>query len=448
MAEALYRKYRPQIFEDVVGQEHIERTIKNAIEQDKVSHAYLFTGPAGSNKTMAAYAFAQAVLCPKGASGPRGGNCGACDACRRIMRKKHPDVRYFAPEGAGGYLVEQIRDIVADTSMAPIQAHKKVYILDRVDLLGVQAANAFLKTLEEPPSDVVLILLARTRESVLPTILSRCQVVPFRTIPASEAAGIIVQNTGASREQARMAVVRAREAGFANLSLDLMFGLPNQTLTGWRATLENVLRLKPEHMSCYALKVEPNTPLWEYRDCANLPNDDVQADMYLAASEILQDHGYEHYEISNFAKPGFRSRHNLKYWTGGEYLGFGPCAASDFAGKRFTIEPDLRAYVEGIAHHGSVLSECETIPPRERAGEYVMLRSRIVSGLDAQEYERSYLLPFAPLQQLLERFAGHGLAAQSGSRWYLTPRGWLVSNRIILALQDAQEKSTPLAKKR
>lgn len=169
-------------------------------------------------------------------------------------------------------------------------------------------------------------------------------------------------------EQARMAVVRAREAGFANLSLDLMFGLPNQTLTGWRDTLENVLRLKPEHMSCYALKVEPNTPLWEYRDCANLPNDDVQADMYLAASEILQDHGYEHYEISNFAKPGFRSRHNLKYWTGGEYLGFGPCAASDFAGKRFTIEPDLRTYVEGIAHHGSVLSECETIPRASAPG--------------------------------------------------------------------------------
>ncbi len=148
-------------------------------------------------------------------------------------------------------------------------------------------------------------------------------------------------------------------------------------------------------MSCYALKVEPNTPLWEYRDCANLPNDDVQADMYLAASEILQDHGYEHYEISNFARPGLRSRHNLKYWTGGEYLGFGPCAASDFAGKRFTIEPDLRAYVEGIAHHGSVLSECETIPPRERApGNTSCSRSRIVTGLDAQEYERSYLLPF------------------------------------------------------
>ena len=193
-------------FENILGQPQVREFLRATVAQGKVSHAYLFTGPAGSNKTMAAYAFAQAVLCPKGASGPRGGNCGACDACRRIMRKKHPDVRYFAPEGAGGYLVEQIRDIVADTSMAPIQAHKKVYILDRVDLLGVQAANAFLKTLEEPPSDVVLILLARTRESVMPTILSRCQVVPFRTIPASEAAGIIVQNTGASREQARMAV--------------------------------------------------------------------------------------------------------------------------------------------------------------------------------------------------------------------------------------------------
>ena len=115
-------------FENILGQPQVREFLRATVAQGKVSHAYLFTGPAGSNKTMAAYAFAQAVLCPKGASGPRGGNCGVCDACRRIMRKKHPDVRYFAPEGAGGYLVEQIRDIVADTSMAPIQAHKKVYI--------------------------------------------------------------------------------------------------------------------------------------------------------------------------------------------------------------------------------------------------------------------------------------------------------------------------------
>ena len=187
-------------FENILGQPQVREFLRATTAHDRVSHAYLFTGPAGSNKTLAAYALAQAALCPQG------GGCGTCECCRRVMRKKHPDVRYFAPEGAGGYLVEQIRDIVADTALAPIQASRKVYILDRVDLLGAAAANAFLKTLEEPPSDVVLILLGRTRESVLPTIVSRCQVVPFRSIPASEAAGIIVQNTGAARDQARMAL--------------------------------------------------------------------------------------------------------------------------------------------------------------------------------------------------------------------------------------------------
>lgn len=193
-------------FENILGQPQVRDFLRASVKSGRVTHAYLFTGPAGSNKTMAAYALAQAVLCPKGPLGPRGGECGACDICRRVKRKKHPDVRYFAPEGAGGYLVDQIRDIMADTMLAPIQADKKVYILDRVDMLGIQAANAFLKTLEEPPADVVLILLGRTRESVLPTVLSRCQVVPFRHIPASEAAGILVQNTGASRDLARIAI--------------------------------------------------------------------------------------------------------------------------------------------------------------------------------------------------------------------------------------------------
>ena len=250
--------------------------------------------------------------------------------------------------------------------------------------------------------------------------------------------------------QAVNAVKHCRHAGFNNISIDLIYGLPGETDERWKRDLQQAVSLNVEHISAYHLTYEEGTRIYELLQAHRIREVDEESSVRFFSTLIdtLGSAGYEHYEISNFAKPGFRSRHNLKYWTGGEYLGFGPCAASDFAGKRFTIEPDLRAYVEGIAHHGSVLSECETIPPRERAGEYVMLRSRIVSGLDAQEYERSYLLPFAPLQQLLERFAGHGLAAQSGSRWYLTPRGWLVSNRIILALQDAQEKSTPLAKKR
>ena len=187
------------VFEGILGQPQVREFLRATIAGDKVSHAYLFTGPTGSNKTAAAYAFAQALLCEQG-------GCPNCDGCRRVMRRKHPDVRYFAPEGAAGYLIEQIREIVADVVMAPIQASKKVYIVDRVDLLGIQAANAFLKTLEEPPEDVVLILMGRTHESVLATIVSRCQVVPFRHIPASEAAGILAQNTGASLVDAQIAI--------------------------------------------------------------------------------------------------------------------------------------------------------------------------------------------------------------------------------------------------
>ena len=227
-------------FENILGQPQVREFLRASVASERVTHAYLFTGPAGSNKTMAAYALAQALLCPKGPHGPRGGECGACDTCRRVKRKKHPDVRYFAPEGAGGYLVDQIRDIAADTVLAPIQADRKIYILDRVDLLGVQAANAFLKTLEEPPSDVVLILLGRTRESVLPTILSRCQVVPFRHIPASEAAGILAQNPGASREKARIAL----EACDGSITRGIEFLKSNERLAFRARVLEALALLR------------------------------------------------------------------------------------------------------------------------------------------------------------------------------------------------------------
>ena len=195
-------------FDGIIGQPKVREFLRSCVSSDRVSHAYLFCGPAGSNKTQAAYAFARAILC----EGDPCADCEGCtsQACRHIVRKAHPDVHYLAPEGAQGYVVDQIRDVMADTLLAPIQAKRKVYIIDRVDLLGTAAANAFLKTLEEPPSDVVLILLGRTRESVLPTIVSRCQVVPFRHIPASEAAGILVQNTGCTLPEASMAIEACR----------------------------------------------------------------------------------------------------------------------------------------------------------------------------------------------------------------------------------------------
>ncbi len=252
-----------------------------------------------------------------------------------------------------------------------------------------------------------------------------------------------------SYEQAVNAVKLARSCGFDNISLDLMYGLPSQTAPQWEETLRHVLRLRPEHMSCYGLKVEEGTPLWAYKDEANLPSDEVQAEMYLKTVDILETAGYRQYEISNFAKPGFESRHNLKYWMGDEYIGFGPAAASDFAGKRYTNNPDIQNYIRGILKQDvPILSECDTVPPRERAGEYVMLRLRTTKGISPEEYEKNYLMPFEPLLDAIVPLAEKGLFVQDGDRWVLTPTGFLVSNQIIGRLQEAQEKSEPLAKKR
>ena len=245
--------------------------------------------------------------------------------------------------------------------------------------------------------------------------------------------------------QAAAAFHRIRKAGFKNISVDLMYGLPGQTLRAWQDTLEHVLTLNPEHISCYGLKIEEGTPFWQYQDVLNLPSDDTQADMYLAAVEILKSHGFRQYEISNFARKGLYSRHNMKYWTGGEYLGFGPSASSDFAGKRFTLCRDVQGYIQGIRKGGEIIDEVQEIPMRERAGEYVMLRLRTVNGVDPEEYERMFLLPFAPLEEVLEKHRSLGYTNRAeGGRWNLTPKGFLISNSIISDLLIAQDQSQPL----
>ena len=243
-------------------------------------------------------------------------------------------------------------------------------------------------------------------------------------------------------EQAVQAVKLIRKRGFRNLSLDLMYGLPSQRLPDWQQTLEHVLELKPEHISCYGLKVEEGTPLYECREFYTLADDDTQADMYMAAVEILRKHGYRQYEISNFCRKGHVSRHNLKYWTGGEYLGFGPDASSDFGGRRFAMVRDLQAYIEGIRTGGTVLRELQEVAPRERAGEYLMMRLRTVSGIDPETYEKQHLLPFAPLEKALINCKENGLAEKTyDGRWHLTPAGFLVSNSIISDLLIIQERT-------
>ena len=247
--------------------------------------------------------------------------------------------------------------------------------------------------------------------------------------------------------QAVNAYQRIRKAGFKNVSVDLIYGLPDQNLRQWLETLEHVLELMPEHISLYGLEVHPGTPMEEYEKMGRIPDEDKFADMYLGAVKLLENRGFRQYEISNFARKGLSSRHNMKYWTGGEYLGFGPSAASDFAGTRFKLVSDLRVYINGIKVGGDVMEEVDDIPLRERAAEYIMTRLRTTAGLDPKEYEKLFLLPFKPLEEILELNAGYNYTAQNrNGTWRLTPRGFLVSNKIITDLQLAQENSKPITK--
>ena len=205
--------------------------------------------------------------------------------------------------------------------------------------------------------------------------------------------------------------------------------------------MEQALALEPEHLSCYGLKVEPGTPLDDrVVRGERLPGDDAQADMYLWMVDRLAQAGYLQYEISNFARPGFQSRHNLKYWMGRPYIGFGPGAHSDFGGRRYSFVRDLEDYISGILEGGRVIDQSELIPQRERGGEYLMLRLRTTRGVEEWEYRREYFMNFDSIEQKLEEYERQGWAERHDRRWNLTPKGFLVSNQLICDLLGLQEE--------
>ena len=244
-------------------------------------------------------------------------------------------------------------------------------------------------------------------------------------------------------DQTRAAVEAARKAKFKNVSLDLIYGLPGQTQESWHESVEQALLLASEHISCYGLTVEEHTPLADrVARGERLPDDDTQAAMYLWAVERLGRSGYAQYEISNFAKPGFQSRHNLKYWMGREYMGLGAGAHSDFGGCRYAFVRDLDGYIQGVLSGGAILAESETISPRERGSEYLMLRLRTVQGIEEWEYRREYYRNFDPIAAKLAEYEQRGWAAREGRRWRLTPEGFLLSNRLIGELLELQEEAT------
>ncbi len=239
--------------------------------------------------------------------------------------------------------------------------------------------------------------------------------------------------------QVKKAVKNIRAEGFDNLSVDLIYGLPNQTKGDWAETLARILELEPEHISCYGLKLEEGTPMHrDYMDSPVIPSDDEQADMYLYMVETLAHYGYGQYEISNFAKKGFESRHNLKYWGLEDYLGFGPGAHSSMGDTRYSFVRDLEEYIRGVKEGDNILDEYEKLDELDRGAEYIMLGMRRGIGISRREYTEIYRSDFAPLEELLREYEKDGWTRCTGERWSFTPAGFLLSNILIGSLLEAQ----------
>ncbi len=232
----------------------------------------------------------------------------------------------------------------------------------------------------------------------------------------------------------------ARQAGFENINIDLMYGIPYQTRESFAKTLDFVRALSPEHLSVYGLKIEEGTPFYARRDSLPLPDEETEYKLYLDAHRTLSDAGFEHYEVSNFARRGFRSRHNLRYWLDENYLGFGVAAHSYFNNQRYAYVSDMDAYIremESPRDMAGILSECTDIDVFTKETEYVMLRLRLFEGLSLDAYKATFGRDFlAKYGKKLERYIAGGFMHAKVGRIAFTVKGMYVSNYILSDLLE------------
>jgi oxygen-independent coproporphyrinogen III oxidase len=225
-----------------------------------------------------------------------------------------------------------------------------------------------------------------------------------------------------------------RRCGFEHFNLDLIFGVPGQTLQTWADSLRRTVELGPDHVACYGLTYEPGTPLTRRRDEGTVipADEDLETDMYLFTIDFLAEAGYEQYEISNFARPGGRCRHNLRYWHNQPGLGIGPAAASYLAGRRWRNVAGVDDYVRCIRAGTSTVIDLEALSPLERAGEAAMLRLRTVEGIRYEEFREQ--TGFDPRQLFAEAIRQHvesGLMRATCDRVALSRKGLPLADAVI-----------------
>lgn len=238
----------------------------------------------------------------------------------------------------------------------------------------------------------------------------------------------------ASKRPISPAVEAARAAGFRNINLDLIYGLPGQTIESWRTTLEAALSLEPTHLSCYALTVEGGTRLQRRLQGGDSVEPDPELENVLEdeATGRLAAAGFEHYEISNYSRPGYACRHNLLYWQGEDYLGFGPSAQSYLRGSRFGNVSDLAAYHRALSRGRLPVTETEFLPPEQRQREVVVFGLRLTSGVDLSNL--TSLRNDQDWQDSLDRLTRRGLLEQRSGRLSLSDTGRRYADDVAVEL--------------
>ena len=222
------------------------------------------------------------------------------------------------------------------------------------------------------------------------------------------------------------------ELGIRNINVDVMYGIPEQTSKSFEETLRVIVKLNPAHISAYGLILEKNTGFWSMRDKLRLPSEDEECDMYALACKVLSSNGYRHYEISNYAKEGFESRHNMKYWLLRDYIGVGASAYSCFERYRYGNSRNIEEYI--LSCEKQYKSE-EFLDNKSLAYEYVMLGFRLSEGISLSEYRKLFGHEFFDgREQKIESYVKNGYMLRQNDRLALTEKGFFVSNAILVDL--------------
>lgn len=239
-----------------------------------------------------------------------------------------------------------------------------------------------------------------------------------------------------SEKQIKEAFDAAISANFDNISLDIMYGIPDQTLTSFQKTLQLVTELSPKHVSVYGLQLEPATPLYCKRNSLAFPDEDAEKALNRLALTRLSEAGYNRYEISNYAKTGYECKHNLKYWHSEEYLGLGVAAHSYISGVRYNAPTTLNSYLDAVNSRNidALRLEASYICGEEKAEELIILGLRLSEGISKAEFEKATGSDFSPYEERIKKFVATGHIQRLGDRYSFTPEGFDLSNYILSSI--------------